>query len=390
MAGDISFRLSSAVLEWARTSMGYTSEQAAKKAGVSEEKFKAWEKGEKKPTYKQLETLAERVFKRPLAILLLPNPPKEDSIQKDFRNLSNAEVTHLSSDVRLALRKAKRYQIILDEVASEDEAPRFKDFKVSLQDSPITAAQRFRDFIRLSLDEQKSWSYDRAFNNFKNKIEEIGIYIFQLKMPIEEARAFCLSGKYPIIVLNTDDSANGKIFSLFHEACHIFFNENSIFRDKNTGELSKDYKKVENFCNQFAAAFLVPDDDFRKEVSYLYAGRTEDDDIQKTAVRYNVSKEVIARKLLSLKIISEDFFWTKKKQWDNLAKAAKEKQKEKLKEQEVKGIAQDKKIISEKGKPYVTKVVSAYQRGLISSSDVSNYLESKLDRLPKIIQRISS
>lgn len=390
MAGDISFRLSSAVLEWARTSMGYTIEQAAKKAGVSEEKFKAWEKGEKKPTYKQLETLAERVFKRPLAILLLPNPPKEDSIQKDFRNLSNAEVTHLSSDVRLALRKAKRYQIILDEVASEDEAPGFKDFKVSLQDSPITAAQRFRDFIRLSLDEQKSWSYDRAFNNFKNKIEEIGIYIFQLKMPIEEARAFCLSGKYPIIVLNTDDSANGKIFSLFHEACHIFFNENAIFRDKATGELSKDYKEVENFCNQFAAAFLVPDDDFRKEVSYLYAGRIEDDDIQKTAVRYNVSKEVIARKLLSLKIISEDFFWTKKKQWDNLAKAAKEKQKEKLKEQEVKGIAQDKKIISEKGKPYVTKVVSAYQRGLISSSDVSNYLESKLDHLPKIIQRISS
>jgi len=93
MAGDISFRLSSAVLVWARTSMGYTIEQAAKKAGVPEEKFEAWEKGEKKPTYKQLETLAERVFKRPLAILLLANPPKEDSIQKDFRNLSNAEVT---------------------------------------------------------------------------------------------------------------------------------------------------------------------------------------------------------------------------------------------------------------------------------------------------------
>src|SRR5437867_319328 len=125
MAGDIPFRLSSTVLEWARTSMGYTIEEAAKKAGVSNEKFEAWEKGEKIPTYKQLEILAERVYKRPLAILLLQNPPKEDPIQKDFRNLSNSEISNLSPEVRLALRKAKRYQLILQEVTLYEETRKF-------------------------------------------------------------------------------------------------------------------------------------------------------------------------------------------------------------------------------------------------------------------------
>lgn len=391
MPSEMSFRLSSAVLEWARTSMGYTIEQAAKKAGVTEERFQSWESGDKRPTYKQLETLAERVFKRPLALLLLTTPPAEDSIQKDFRNLSNAEITHLSTELRLALRKAKRYQLILDEVVPTDDEKRFALFNVSLDDGPSVAAMKFREFLKFPLTEQKSWNFEKAFNNFKSKVEEIGIYIFAIKIPLQEARAFCLTGKYPIIVLNTEDSTNGRIFSLFHEACHIFFNTNSVFRDKNTGELTKEYADIETFCNQFAASFLVPDEDFATEVQHIIAkGSISENDIVRLARTYNVSNEVIARKLLNRRLISEDTFWTKKRLWDSLARASKEREREKMKEQEVKGIAQDKRIVSEKGKPYVTKVISAYQRGVISSSDLSNYLETKLDHLPKIIDRIRS
>jgi Zn-dependent peptidase ImmA (M78 family) len=346
MAGELTFRLSSTVLEWARTSMGYTIEQAARKAGVPSDKFAAWEKGEKSPTYKQLETLAERVYKRPLAVLLLKSPPTEDPIQKDFRNLSNSEIQNLSPEVRMILRKAKRYQLILEEVTQKNENLNRLPFKLNLKDDPTEAARSFRHAIGLSLKEQRSWTYERAFHNFKSKIEGLGIFVFQFKMPMSEARAFCLSGDFPIIVLNTDDSTNGRIFSLFHETCHILFNTNGIFRDTETGKLNKEYADIEKFCNQFAASFLVPEEAFSEEVKYRSSW--DEHDIQRIARSFNVSAEVIARKLLLRKLISEDFFWTKKRYWDSLAIAAKERQNEASKEHEG-GRAQDIRIIQRRG-----------------------------------------
>jgi Zn-dependent peptidase ImmA (M78 family)/DNA-binding XRE family transcriptional regulator len=388
---EVSFNLSSEVLKWARVSMGYSIEQAAKKAGVPIEKYEDWENGEKKPTYKQLEKLAETVYKRPLAVLLLPTPPYEEPIQHDFRNLNNSEIEELSPELRLVLRKAKRYQLILEEVAESSAQPTFLEFNVNIGDDPKSSALRFRQFLGLSIEEQKSWSNDKAFNNFKAKIESVGIYIFHFKIPFKEARAFCLGGKFPIIVLNTEDSSNGRIFSLIHETCHLLFNVNGVFKDVETGTLNQEYSEIENFCNKFAASFLVPDDYFNADIEFnlLQKIAWSDDKINQLAKAYNVSNEVIARKLLMLKLISNEFFWLRKRNWDAIAKAAKLKANERLKEKD-QGRAQDIKIIYEKGKPYVTSVVTAYQLGTISSSDLSNYLEAKLDHLPKLIQRISN
>jgi Zn-dependent peptidase ImmA (M78 family)/DNA-binding XRE family transcriptional regulator len=387
---SISFNLSSSVLEWARKSMGYSIEQTAKKMGVPNEKYESWEKGEKNPTYKQLEDLAEKVYKRPLAILLLKNPPKEDPIQKDFRNLSNAEISNLSPDLRVALRKAKRYQLILEEVAAQDEAPKFKQFKISKTDDPLSASKKFRELLSLSLEEQKSWKPDTSFANFRRYVESIGIYIFMMKLPIEEARAFCITGNFPVIVINKDDSKNATIFSIFHEVCHILFNQNDVFKDIKNGLLNKEYKEIEIFCNLFAASFLVPEDSFNSEIQYLnlVQNNISDSQIQRLATTYNVSNEVIARKLLARQLISEDFFWGKKRFWDSMAKAAKAKENEKLKDND-RGINQGIKIIHDKGRPYVASVVNAYEHGLISSSDLSNYLETKFNHLPKILERLN-
>jgi Zn-dependent peptidase ImmA (M78 family) len=389
MAAAIPFRISPAVLEWARKSMGYSIDEAAKKSGVSSDKYKEWEKGLKQPTYRQLETLAERVFKRSLAVLFLPNPPAENSIQNDFRNLTNTEIEHLSPEVRISLRKAKRYQLILEEVLTE-RSHQYKEFSVSRTDNPLSAAEKFRNFLGLKLEEQKSWNYDSAYNNFKSKIESIGMFIFQFKMPLREARAFCLSDEIPIIVVSTEDTANGRIFSLFHEVCHIYFNVNGIFRDETSRGLTREYKEIEAFCNHFSAAFLVPDEDFLKEISDSISGSWDSSQISRLARKYNVSNEVIARKLLGKRLLSEGDFWSMKRLWDAQAKAFKEKEKQKLKEQETSGIAQDVKIVHEKGKPFVSSVLTAFQNGRISSADLSSYLETKLDHIPKIIQRLNS
>ncbi|MGV3527330.1 MAG: ImmA/IrrE family metallo-endopeptidase [Flavisolibacter sp.] len=389
MAGSISFRLSPSVLEWARVSMGYTPEEAAKKAGTSTEHYLEWERGEKQPTYRQLETLAEKVYKRSLALLLLKSPPIEDPIQQDFRNLSNAEIRELAPEVRLALRRAKRYQLILDEVSAPDEVLLFKSFKVRKSESPAAAASRFREHLHFSIEIQKSWKPDEAFRKFRQLIENAGIAVFQLKMPVEQARAFCLSGERPLVVLNSNDSKNAQIFSLFHEVCHILFNTNDIFRDQASGNLAADYREVEFFCNDFAASFLVPESDFDYEL--IKAGITKnmvsDSQIQQLGRTYNVSNEVITRKLLIRGLVDESFLWQRKKLWDANAKAAKEKERENTKENE-NGRDQGIRIVYEKGEAYVSKVVDAYYQGRISSADLSGYLEAKLKHLPKIIERL--
>ena len=156
------------------------------------------------------------------------------------------------------------------------------------------------------------------------------------------------------------------------------------------GVLNKEYKEIETFCNLFAASFLVPGDSFNKEIQYLnlLQNNVSDSQIQRLANTYNVSNEVIARKLLALQLISEDFFWRKKLFGDSMAKAAKIKENEKLKDND-QGINQGIKIIHDKGRPYVASVVNAYEQGLISSSDLSNYLETTFNHLPKILERLN-
>ena len=391
MAATLPIRISPSVLIWARTTMGFTIDEVAHKMNMKPEKVEAWEKGTSSPTYTQLENLAYKVFKRPLAVFFRNVPPQEVAIEKDFRNLSSSEINHFSTEMRLVLRKAKRLQNLIHElnIDNTSELP-YKLFKVSIKDNPASAATRFREFIGLTIEEQKKWKPEESFDNFKRYVEKIGIYVFQLHMPFEEARAFSLTDDYPIVVLNTEDAKNGRIFSLFHEVCHILFNFGGIFKDKETQSLKAEYKEIEDFCDYFAASFLVPDTLFKKDVSYESPKIQEwsEHDLERLSRSYSVSKEVILRKLVDLRLASKSFYFSKKKMWDAGVKARKELLKKKAKEGGG-GIPQDVKVVSEKGKPYISKVLENYDKGRLTYADISDYLEVKLEYLPKIIERIS-
>ena len=58
------------VLKWARESANLTIDEVTHKIKKSFDVIEAWENGTDSPTYVQLETLAYRVYKRPIACLL--------------------------------------------------------------------------------------------------------------------------------------------------------------------------------------------------------------------------------------------------------------------------------------------------------------------------------
>ena len=74
------------VLRWARETSGTNIEEAAKRLRVPASKYAGWETVESSLTLSQMRALAT-YFKRPLAAMLLPEPPSEPALPTDFRNL---------------------------------------------------------------------------------------------------------------------------------------------------------------------------------------------------------------------------------------------------------------------------------------------------------------
>jgi transcriptional regulator with XRE-family HTH domain len=72
------------VLIWARKTSGLDVETTAKRLQVRSEQVAAWEAGGTQPTINQLRRLA-KLYKRPLVVLLLPQPPKDYQALQDFR-----------------------------------------------------------------------------------------------------------------------------------------------------------------------------------------------------------------------------------------------------------------------------------------------------------------
>ncbi|MEO8216120.1 MAG: helix-turn-helix transcriptional regulator, partial [Acidobacteriota bacterium] len=69
--------LNPTILKWARERSGYSIEQAAKLIAKSPQTVIQWEGGNSAPTYVQLEKLAYKIYRRPLALFFFPEPPEE-------------------------------------------------------------------------------------------------------------------------------------------------------------------------------------------------------------------------------------------------------------------------------------------------------------------------
>jgi len=106
-------RIEPSILVWARESLGLSLTEVALKLDKDRETIQEWEYGTSFPTLAQLEKLAYNIYKRPLAVFFLPKPPKESTPKQDFRTLPENEISNLSPELRLIIRKAKHNQLVL-------------------------------------------------------------------------------------------------------------------------------------------------------------------------------------------------------------------------------------------------------------------------------------
>ena len=385
------------VLKWARKTSGYSENEVIKHLNekrVSISIFRQWELGQEQPSYSQLKKLAT-FYKRPIAVFFFPQPPQEESAQEKLRAVPETYTKSLTPKVIRLVKKAQIRQINLYEMYGDILPRDFQNFTSSIGNINFsgikTLAAQVREALGVSLKEQFQWKdIDRAFKEWRRKLENIGIWVFKESFGEKNYSGFCLYDEVlPIIYISTNsgkDKATGQsgkiakqrqIFTLFHELGHLLIGKGGIdFRDNVETKFIGSYKEEEVFCNAFAGEFLVPDESI--DISDI----PSDVEIYNYASQYKVSREVILRKYLNEKLVAQSFYDEKRKMW--------EQQWEDNENRKVE--SDDKKPIvsyyatqkSNLGDKYLEIAFQQYYRKNISEDQLADYLEVKVKSLSGI------
>jgi Zn-dependent peptidase ImmA (M78 family) len=232
---------------------------------------------------------------------------------------------------------------------------------------------------------QLKWRDEReAFRAWRAAVERRNVLVFQLHMPIEDARGFSLSDGGPFaIAVSSSDVVHARIFTLFHEYAHLLLRSPGVCNPKTQIGTSSSKIPVERWCNQFAAALLVPEETLRDLLQRKFA-----DDFQRNlweAIRvssraFRVSEQVALWRFFDLALITKTEFREMKGRLQRVRRTKK------------KGFAQfsaSAKCFSENGRYFTSLVLEARGRNAISYADVADYLSLKLKHLPEVKSSLS-
>ena len=377
------------VLIWARESMGLTIKAVASRLGVPPETVAAWEsESGARPSVTALREIA-RIYKRPSALFFFPEPPQEPALPGDFRAPSIRDRAPLSEKTRLAIRRARREQGLALELAQNLNRPFRSAFqRASLSDSPETLAEETRKLLAVSPELQLSWaSEDEALEYWKAAVERQGVLVLRMGLPPNEASGLSLPGDgVPAILVNAREPIVRQIFTLFHEYSHLLLAKGGICEmahseDWASGPIMTAGHRVEQFCNHFAGALLVPKDSLLAE-SHLPSGPrpVPDEDLKRLANRFKVSREVILRRLVIVNLASMEYYRIRRDEWLAKAKAP----------QHFRSPSPAGRCVREKGVPFVSLVLENRRTGRITAKEVADYLETRSDHLPRIEEIVAA
>lgn len=379
-----------AVITWARESAGFDVATAAKRLVVSEATVLKWEAGELQPTIKQLRKVS-KLYRRPLAVLLLPTPPKDFRPVQDFRTMPSEGGRAWSPGLIAEFKRAVTQRDVALELA---ELGAWPGPQGTLDIQPDQDVEKIGAAVRtlLGLDAWPAGLWGQPsdlLNVFIGAVESQGILVIHTsRVEISEARGFSISDlPYPVIALNGADWPRPRIFTLLHELAHLVLRGGGLcdLHDRPRGTATA-ADKTEHRCNEIAAATLMPKDRFL--ASPLVKTKPDGhewtlDELQRLSHQFGASSEAVLLRLVALGRASWDLYQRRRVElvveYDN-AKAQ-----EKARQKAAKGGPSPYRLKARNlGHGYIGTVLDAYDRRVISSLDVVDYLDVSYDKLPKL------
>lgn len=372
------------VLVWARESLNLERPDAASKIGVSINVLSEWESGERQPTINQLRKAAS-TYKRPLAVLLLPEPPTDFSVPQDFREGPGTPSPNLMQEIR----RAHEQRLVLMDIAQlrSDLVPVPMELP-SLQGAegdPERAGSILRAFVDVPLEEQRDWSDPReALNSWIHAIETRGILVIQTnRVDIAETRGFSIhADRYPVIAVNGSDWPHPKIFTTFHELAHLGLGTSAIC---DLHDVHPERFDVEALCNRIAAAALLPEHAVLEAVDSRRLPGSAGwslESLGDVSSEFKVSREATLLRLVTLGRASWHDYSQLKPQMQRRYRRAFEAQRERMREAGG-GPSYYTLVARNLGRVYTSTVLEAYRSDIISSLDVATYLGIRFKQLER-------
>ena len=376
------------MLGWARTRRGLPVKQVAQKLRVSPDKILAWEAGEHSPTPRQARLLAS-CYGRPFLEFFASVAPEipEVTLVPDFRFFSSGpddgEILLLQQIHAWAEEQRLNALALFDELGDKPQHfPTALSFRASddVEDAAIVA----RNEIGFQIEDQLQLSSSqRALlpMMLREKFEAVGMLVLKHSSLRKcRARGICLfADPLPVVVFG-NESPTAQAFTLSHEFAHAILKSSGISGAPRFGSNRlKGNKAIENWCNRFAAAFLIPElvlTQLERQPSQPF----KDFDLSRLsqlAQIFSVSRHTILIRLVNLGYVASSFYWRKMR-----PVFMKE-------ESEHKSFGKSpyyaKRHVNSKGILYTNLVLEAWTSGIITSHNAGEYMGvTKLSHLQSI------
>ncbi len=317
--------ISSKMLSWARMMAGIEIEVAAKRAGTSCERLQEWEDEDsgKKPSVPQARKLAA-LYGRPFLEFFLEEPPPlpEPTAIPDFRLHRGApdpsDHRELKA-IRLWAEGQRDNALGLYELLGEQPPALPENSFAKTDDDPERSAEYARALMGFELAEQiglpKS-KRDTVPVILRQKIEIMGVLTFRLNsLRKHGVRGFCVAiFPLPIIAFG-QEAPTAQVFTLAHEFAHILLKTSAISGPIAHSGTSVREKKIEEWCDMFAGAFLAPQsvvNDYVPKPNNPY-DEFPDDDLFDLAGKFALSPHAMLIRLTHLGYVNPDYYWRIKK-----------------------------------------------------------------------------
>ncbi len=286
------------LLRWACKRAGFTTRIVAEKIP----QLTAWDRGEKRPTLKQLEKFANNVHV-PVGYLFLPAPPAEQLPIPDFRTVGNMKIGHPSPDlletIYLCQQRQEWYRDF--SVSVREDTCNFVG-SATLRDDTVAVAENIRSTLEFDIDSRsKMHTWEEALRRFIAQADTAGIMIMvsgivgsntHRKLDHNEFRGFTLCDKRaPLVFINGSDTKSAQMFTLAHELSHIWLGKTGL---SDLAPISVPTNDIEKWCNNVAAEILVPLALMRSEFN---ASGNPFEEYNRLAKYFKVSTLVIIRRL---------------------------------------------------------------------------------------------
>lgn len=368
------------LLIWAREESGYTPDTVAKRIGVKTERLTEWERGERKPSVRQVQNLA-KYYHRPFGVFFLPQRPAIPPLAAEYRRLPGVLPGVESPEFRLALRQMSLRRERTLELSDELAVPGAEFAIVArLSEAPAIVGRRLREALGVSAARQMAWRDEwQAWREWRSAVENIGVLVFQFpKVPLSQARGVSLlQFPAPVVGVNSKELAPGaRIFTLLHELVHVALalghDEHVALRE---GRTEIQWAGVERFAEEAASEAIIPDEFLQAALRTSRIPRDGWDvaQVRSLAARFKVTPLAMATRLRAAGEMSWDGYTRWKDMWALYLSGLKPR---------AGGMATPvDKALSRGGRPFAQLVLEALDANRITAVDASRYLDLRFDHI---------